>query len=171
MSIILSFGLKNACAVEKIVGAFGMEFGKKFNPSTATYTYKSKSNTSISYRFKPKSGFRSFSTYTLSVTPKTGLIYRIIVWGDMQNLATCKSEQNVIMSILERKYGKAIEHDIGGDSIGNKRIDQDNMFVWTACSRGRGGRISIGYGDRRLRAQAEKERIELETEKVDASGL
>ena len=164
VSILLLLGSSQAFAVEKITGAFGLKLGDELDSSSSVIGEKPFTNTTNEYPFKPKKPFRSFSRYGVSITPKTHLIYEISALGVMENKSACTSEQDVIMSLLEKKYGK--------QTISNTIVQKDSKrTIATTCNVHTFTIIGLNYMDHDLFAQAKKERLEIETKKVDSSGL
>src|SRR5690606_4685145 len=92
-------------AKEKIVGGFGVGFGDVFMPEKAIGKAELTDGTPM-HQFSPQTKFRSFSKYYVLTTPKTNKVYAIWGIGDIENTATCKKEQQLIMSLLTEKYGK-----------------------------------------------------------------
>lgn len=164
ISIFFLIGSNQAFAIEKIAGAFGLKFGDEIDSSSSVISEKYYNKVNDSYDFTPKKPFRSFSTYLVSITPKTRLIYRIHAAGVMENNSACTDEQKVIMSLLEKKYGKT--------EVDNIIAQEDPMMtVAVNCSGDSKVSIYINYMDFDLSFQSEKERLEIEGEKVDSSGL
>ena len=96
--------------------------------------------------------------------------------GGMDNDSTCKKEQALIMAILKQKYGEVDELSSAlaifqPHVINQQIIEQGDRRVATVCSRLPDVDLSIHYYDARLNELAENERIELESSKVDSSGL
>lgn len=166
----LSASASTTNAEEKITGAFGVELGQTFNPQEAIGKGSLTDGTPM-YQFSPKNKFRSFSTYYVSITPKTHKIYSIWAIGNMENDPSCKKEQALVMAILQKKYGKMEEDQLFSSLYDIKQIDQGDRYVLTKCSGLGDVSIDIRYKDKQLEEQAEKERILLESEKVDSSGL
>jgi len=157
-------------AEEKITGAFGIKLGQTFNPQDAIGKSSLTDGTPM-YQFSPKKKFRSFSTYYVLITPKTHKVYAIWGIGAMENDPSCKKEQALVMAILQKKYGKVEKDQLFSSLYDIKQIDQGNRYVLTKCSGFGDVTLDIRYKDRKLEEQAEKERIILESEKVDSSGL
>ena len=157
-------------AEEKITGAFGIELGQIFNPQDAIGKGSLTDGTPM-YQFSPKKKFRSFATYYVLITPKTHKVYSIWGIGNMENDPSCKKEQALLMAILQKKYGKVEKDQLFSSLYDIKQIDQGNRYVLTKCSGFGDVNLDIRYKDKKLEEQAEKERIILESEKVDSSGL
>ena len=157
-------------AEEKITGAFGMELGQAFNPQEAIGKGSLTDGTPM-YQFSPKKKFRSFSTYYALITPKTHKVYSIWAAGSTENDPSCKKEQALVMAILQKKYGKVKKGQLFSSLYDIKEIDQGNRYVSTKCSGFGNVSLDIRYKDKKLEEQAEKERIILESAKVDSSGL
>jgi hypothetical protein len=157
-------------AEEKITGAFGLELGQTFTPQDAIGEGSLTDGTPM-YQFSPKKKFRSFSRYYALITPKTNKVYSIWGMGNMENNPSCKKEQALIMAILKKKYGKEEKGQLFSSLNDIKEIDQGNRYVLTKCSGFVDVSLDIRYEDKELEQQAENERIILESEKVDSSGL
>ena len=154
----------------KITGAFGIELGQTFNPKEAIDKGLLTDGTPR-YQFNPKKKFRSFSTYFVLITPKSHQVYSIRGIGNMENDSTCKKEQALIMDILQKKYGNVEKDQLFSSLYDIKLINQVNRHVLTSCSGFVDTHLYIYYKDKKLEKQAEKERIILESEKIDSSGL
>ena len=157
-------------AEEKITGAFGLKLGQTFTPQEAIGKGSLTDGTPV-YQFSPRKKFRSFSAYYALITPKTYKVYAISGIGDMENNPSCKKEQALVMAILQKKYGK-VEKDVLFSGLYDiKEIDQGNRYVLTKCSGFVDVSLNIRYKDKKLEKLAESERINLESGKVDSSGL
>ena len=84
--------------------------------------------------------------------------------GDMDDDSICKKEQALIMAIIKKKYGNIVKNKLFNLQV----IMQGNRGVITGCV---DVNLSINYSDSKLAELAENERIELESSKVDSSGL
>ena len=157
-------------AEEKIAGAFGIELGQTFNPQEAIGKGSLTDGTPM-YQFSPKKKMRSFSTYYALITPETHKVYSIWGIGNMENDPSCKKEQALVMAILQKKYGKVKKDTLFSGLYDIKQIHQGNRDVLTKCSGFVDVSLAIRYTDKKLEEQAEKERIVLESEQVDSSGL
>lgn len=157
-------------AIDKIAGGFGKKLGQKFAPSQAIGRGALTDGTPM-YMFSPSKNFRSFSNYYVLITPTTHKVYSIWGIGEVENTSQCKKEQSVLMAILQKKYGKPEEDGFMAAMSDMKNIDQGNRYVLTKCSGFGDVTIEIRYKDKKLAALAEKERIIIESEKVDSSGL
>ena len=164
-------------AEEEITGAFGIKLGQilswqMIRDSELAFTH----GIDNMYSFYPEKKFRSFSFYSIAITPKTRRIYNIFASGDMDDDSTCEKEQALIMAILKQKYGEVDKlssalASLDPHYINPQIIEQGDRKVGTVCSRLPDVDLSISYSDSRLSELAENERIELESSKVDSSGL
>ena len=85
----------------------------------------------------------------------------------MDDASTCEKEQALIMAIIKKKYGEIVK-----DALSSlQAIMQGNRDVATKCSGLFDVKLTILYRDSKLAELAENERIELESSKVDSSGL
>ena len=155
---------------ETIKGAFGIELGSSFDPTSAIGTGSLTDGTPM-YKFTPSKSFRSFSDYYVLITPQTNKVYAIWGIGDSENDPSCKKEQALVMAILQKKYGKPESDALTSSLYDIKQIDQGNRFVLTKCSGFTDVSLDIRYKDKELEKLAEQERIIIESEKVDSSGL
>ena len=89
----------------------------------------------------------------------------------MENDPSCKKEQALVMAILQKKYGKVEKDQLFSSLYDIKQINQGNRYVLTKCSGFSDVSLDIRYKDKKLETLAENERILLESEKVDSSGL
>ena len=170
VSMLLLLGSSQVLAADKITGAFGKELGSVFDPSSAIGKGELTDGTPM-YQFSPNKSFRSFSKYYVMITPKSHKIYSIWGIGAMENDPTCKKEQEVIMAILKKKYGQPKKKDLSMTLFDAEMIDRGNRNIVSKCSGFMDTTIDIRYTDRALKEQANKERIELEGDKLDSSGL
>lgn len=168
--VLLSFSFSPALAEEKIKGAFGMLLGESFDLEESIGKGSLTDGTPM-YQFKPKIAFRSFSEYFVLVTPKSHKVYAIWGIGDIKNSATCKKEQKLLMAILKDKYGENKENDLFSSLYDREIISQDDRYVMTKCDGYTDVTIEIRYEDKKYAQLAENERIELESKKLDSSGL
>ena len=168
-SVLLAPVSTSLSAEEKITGAFGVKLGQVLSSqmiknSELAFTYVGNNI----YRFYPDKKFRSFSIYLIGITPKTRKIRGISAMGDMDDDSTCEREQALIMAIIKKKYGEIVKNPF---SNSRQVIIQGNRAVTTECSGLFDVRLIINYLDTKLEELAENERIELESSKVDSSGL
>ncbi len=157
-------------AEEKIVGAFGLDLGSEYDVKKAIGKSSLTDGTPM-YQFSPKIKFRSFENYYVLITPKTHKIYSIWGIGKVDNVEKGKKEQALIMTILEKKYGKPEKEGFMSSMMDSSMITHGDRYVMVKLSGFTDVTIDIRYYDRKLTEMAEKERIEIEAEKVDSSGL
>jgi DNA-directed RNA polymerase subunit RPC12/RpoP len=156
--------------VNKIVGSFGKQLGQVFDPSSAIGQGELTDKTPM-YQFTPDKPFRSFSKYYVLITPKTHRIYSIWGRGKVESKGAGVNEQAVIMKLLEEKYGKSETKGMFDSLNDAKRIDFGNREIVVKLDGFMDYHIEIRYYDHDLEKLAEKERLEIETKKVDGSGL
>jgi hypothetical protein len=155
---------------EHIEGAFGINLGEEFD-TTKAIGKGSLTDGTIMYMFNSSKPFRSFSKYYVLITPKTNKVYGIWAIGDIESDPMCEKEQDLLMSILTKKYGKPENTNSMFSFMDTETIQNGNRTIITKCSGYSDVSIDIRYYDNNLKSIAEKERIELESEKLDASGL
>lgn len=168
--LFITCTISSAYAGDKITGAFGVNLGDTFNPDSAIGKASLTDGTPM-YQFKPANTFRSFSKYYALITPKSNKVYAIWGIGQMENDPTCKKEQQLIMAILQDKYGKQEKKDLFSSLYDAEMISQGDRYIMTKCSGFTDVTIDIRYKDNKLEKLAENERIELESKKLDSSGL
>ena len=83
-SVLLAPVSTSLSAKENITGAFGVKLGQTLSSqmiktSELKFTYEGDDR----YSFSPDKKFRSFSTYTIKITPKTRKIYFISAKKEM----------------------------------------------------------------------------------------
>lgn len=168
--IIYSFLCAASYAEDPINGAFGVKLGQSFNIQKSIGKGSLTDGTPM-YKISPEKKFRTFSDYYVLITPKTNKIYSIWGIGNAGNDPSCKKEQALVMAILQKKYGKKNSEDAFSSIYDIKQINQGNRSVLTKCSGYVDVTIDIRYTDSKLEKQAENERIEIESDKLDSSGL
>ncbi len=168
--VVVNFSMKDAHSQEKIAGAFSINLGDDFEPSKAIGKGVLTDGTPM-YQFAPQKKFRSFSRYFVLITPKTHKVYSIWGIGNIENSPTCEKEQKLLMAILQKKYGKQQKKDLFSSLYDAEMINQGERYISTKCTGFSNVTIDIRYKDQKLEKLAENERIELESEKLDSSGL
>ena len=167
--VLLIFS-NNIYSNNPISGAFGIQLGEYFNPESAIGT-GSLTDGTIMYQFQSEKPFRSFSRYYVLITPKTNKVYSIWGIGDMDSDGKCGKEQDLLMAILTKKYRESDNQGAMDSFMDIEKIDIGNKRIVTKCSGYSDVTIDIRYYDDELQIIAEEERIELESEKLDSSGL
>ena len=176
-SVLLAPVSTSLSAEEKITGAFGVKLGQILSSQmikTSELAFTDEGDDT--YSFSPDKKFRSFSTYMIKITPKTRKIYSISAEGKIYSDPTCEEEQALIMAIIKKKYEEVNElssllsgllswAELQIITQGNRRS------VGTICRELSSDTLTIMYSDSKLAELAENERIELESSKVDSSGL
>ena len=160
-------------AYDKIDGAFGISLGTTFE-SSQSIGQSSLTDGTPMYQFSPTKQFRSFSRYYVLITPTTNKIYSIWGLGSIENTQKCEKERDLVMSLLEKKYGGSDKESFSAsmtEIFGGKSVKQGERNILVKCSGFIDATIEIRYYDDNLRKIAEKERLEEEAEKVDSSGL
>lgn len=156
--------------VDGINEAFGKKLGSVFNPASAIGEGALTNGTRM-YQFTPTKSFRSFTKYYVLITPKTHQIYSIWAIGEVTNTETGKKEQDLIMELLTKKYGASEKQGIFDTMRDSKIITHGTRSVSTKISGIIDATLDIRYTDHDLDKIAEKERLSIEGNKVDASGL
>lgn len=170
ITVALSLVANIAPAQDKIEGAFGKKLGDVFDPSKAIGKDALTDGTPM-YQFTPDKPFRSFKKYYVLITPTTHKIYGIWGIGSVENTATGKKEQALIMQLLQQKYGTKQKEGVMDGLYDIQQVTQGNRRVLTKITGIIDATIDIRYYDSDLEKAAETERLELESKKVDGSGL
>ena len=174
MKILVSLALlifsALASAQSEITGAFGLSFGDVYNANQATGERRLTDGTPI-LSFKPDRVFADFTAYFVLITPTSSKIYGIWAMKASPNTSTCKKDQAVIQSLLEKKYGEPDKQELMAALSDAITISQGPRAVMTKCSGLDDVTLEIRYNDRDVASLAERERIDIEASKLDASGL
>ena len=169
--ILVLLSISSIClSQDPISAAFGIKLGSNFDVTSSIGSNSLTDGTTM-YKFKTENPFRSFSRYYVLITPKTEKVYSIWGIGDIDSDAMCEKEQDLLMAILVKKYGEMSEQSLMSSLYDSKTISQGDKSVSTKCTGFSDITIDIRYYDHELKTLAEKERIELESDKLDASGL
>jgi hypothetical protein len=165
---ILCLGLLAEQGGASIDGAFGMKFGEVFDKTKSTGKRSLTSGEAV-WQFAPSKPFKWFQSYFVLLTPKTGKIYAI--WGKGQELesAVVDDQAKVLLAILGKKYG--VEGKRMLFSSGTKTIEKGGKTIILKQDGFLKKSLEIRYIHDSLSKQAEKERVELESSKLDDSGL
>jgi hypothetical protein len=156
---------------QKIMGAFGVQLGDYFEPAESSIGTSKLTDGTPMYQFNPKNQFRSFGEYYVLITSKTHKVYCIWATGKSVNSETCEKEQDLIMDLLKKKYGNGEKQGFWDALEARKTIRHGNRYIMSKCSGFMDVSIEIRYYDTELVALAEKEHLEIESNKVDDSGL
>jgi len=169
--ILFVLSIPNIILCQKsISGAFGIELGAKFD-TTSIIGKGSLTDGTPMYMFEPEKPFRSFSKYYVLITPKTNKVYGIWGIGEIDSDPMCTKEQDLLMAILNKKYGETDDQGLMSTIVDAKTITIGERYITSKCSGYSDVTIDIRYYDENLKSISEKERIEIESEKLDSSGL
>jgi hypothetical protein len=137
---------------QQITGAFGLVLGTTVDLSQYQKTGETTDKTPC-YGFTPQNPLEGLTTYWFQASPKSGIIFRIWAQGD------CK------------KYGQGEKEGQFDDFYDAKRMTRGNRSMVLKCTGTDDVTLNLYYTDDDLKKQADKERLELESKKPDASGL
>jgi hypothetical protein len=172
-SVLQSTAQTNTTAAptqQQITGAFGLVLGSTVDLSQYQKAGESTDKTPR-YGFTPANPIEGLTTYWFQATPKSGVIYRIWAQGDCKNTDDCKTQQAAILGLLKKKYGQEEKEGQFDDFSDAKRMTRGNHSVLLKCIGTEDITLNLYYTDDDLKKQADKERLELENKKPDASGL
>ncbi|MBV1884462.1 MAG: hypothetical protein KUG82_22670 [Pseudomonadales bacterium] len=156
---------------EQITGAFGVALSQTFNADTVIGR-KTLHDGRQAFRIEPTKAMAFFSRYSVLVTSKSDQgdrVYAIIAEGDMEDDEECRASQQILMTLLEKKYGQEQENKISSQRYAAKRITQGEKYIETSCA-GHNVTLTIRYNDISLENHANSG-SEFNVEKLDASGL
>jgi len=151
-------------AKEEIDGAFGIKLGQEVK---GKYFKKF-------IKIKDIQGFDGFDEYWYSITPKSNLVYRIFAEKRDFKEGKCGESFDLISIYLQEKYGK-IEKEITYPTIANYEEFQwfskdKNRRIQLRCS-DKLKQFTLYYDDFNLTDKAEKEKQEIELNKIKKLGL
>ena len=177
-SVLLAPVSTSLSAKENITGAFGVKLGQTLSSqmiktSELKFTYEGDDR----YSFSPDKKFRSFSTYTIKITPKTRKIYSISAkrGKNEHDDSTCEKEQALIMAIIKKKYWEIEQQFSPIYFYGEQVINQGNRSVAIQCfgindpfaeKVNYDWPLGIVYLDSKLAELAENARIAAENERI-----
>ena len=161
-----------------ITGLFGIEFGSK--PELSKYA--AVPGSPLTYAFTPAKRFRSYSTYTFTVTPQTKAVHTIRArrkldpaMADDPELR--KADMDAVRGAFEKKFEK-LAMDAMADSYEDGGLYNYDFIFPGADGKTRAREIavrelSITAVDLALRAQADREEraLRLEAYSADAEAL
>lgn len=154
----------------KIDGAFGISLGDSFVETNAIGKNETTSGEPM-YQFEPKNPHEAFTRYYVLTTPKTKKVYCIWAIAPAIELEKAKFNQDVVFKALTNKYGPGEKQGLFETMSDLKQIDQGNRYITVNVSGFGSGQLNLRYYDKALRDIAESERIAIESEKKDNSGL
>jgi hypothetical protein len=129
--LLLAFA-DTGVARESIESAFGQRLGANFDPASATSIDEMLFSREKAYSFDPAEAYADLETYYVLLTPITHRIYGIWAQAKMTSSDVCHREQDVLMTILRKKYGPS------------NNPDKELKNCWFFCFR----TISIKQGPR-----------------------
>ncbi|MBL4865263.1 MAG: hypothetical protein JKY67_02675 [Pseudomonadales bacterium] len=165
--IALSFPAA-ASTREQINGAFGISLGQLFDKSSAI-GQRTMHDGTRALRFQPDKTFEFFSRYYVLVTKEPHAVYAIWAEGDMEDDEKCREAQQVLMALLENKYGVLQKNRISSQRYAAKRVTLNERYIETSCS-GYNVTLNIRYSDAELE-NSSKNNPKSSVQKLDASGL
>ncbi len=149
---------------QPIMGAAEIEFGQVMQLSEGMRTNAAGLPV---YPFTPTKPIRRFTEYYVTLTPKTKQVAAIELRAPFPTKAEVESEREFTWSVLEEKYGPR-QREMGktfikqGDRRITVRVDMEGEQIYM---------LVLHYSDQELLQLAEAERIAIEKEKADTSGL
>jgi len=155
---------------QQITGAFGLVLGTAVDLSQYQKMGEIPDK-EPRYGFTPKNPIQGLTTYWFQATPKSGIIFRIWAQGDCKNDDACKKQQAAILDLLKKKYGQDEKEGQFDNFYDAKRMTRGNRSMVLKCTGTDDITLNLYYTDDDLKKEADKERLELEAKKPDASGL
>ena len=164
-------GMDVKLAHDQIEGAFGLKLGDVFETSNGQLN--NQISLYLTYTFTPTNVVRKFERFSVAVTHNAHRICNISAIATFRSLSDAQVEIDVLMNILQDKYGREWRPSSGpaADAIkasGMRAIRQGSRSI-TARTRStnEGAQLILMYRDERLERIAEKEAIQ----RLDKSGL
>lgn len=152
---------------ESITAAFGITLGGELDPTIVTSERKYASGKE-SYQVRPPKPFRSFTSYSISITPLTKRIHSIFAFRFFERRNPCQDELTSILVLLKDKYGEP-----DSSSLGKYLFRRPPGTVYVSCSITRNAQfaLSIGYFHDELVAKSKVEEREKRGDAAKESGL
>ncbi len=156
----------------KIIGAFGLKIGNKFDIKLATGSSKTTSGETL-YTFSPTKKIKYFKHYHVLITPKSHKIRQIWGIGSYKNKASCEKDLDVLEVMLEKKYGKFNKPSFSMDAVKyiSDSSNKDRDIIIKCSGFMNPINFYIMYKDSSLDTLSKKEEAEMEAEKMDSSAL
>jgi len=157
----------------KIVGAFGLRLGQRFDLKYATGTSKSPDTVSVNgatihiertnYNFRPKVPLPGFDFYQVETTPRSNLVCSISTTKiEFHPFGAAFNEHDNVLKVLEQKYGKATLTSYPEVEYHTIRQDKREVLVTFGLSTNSGPSLTITYQDTALYQRAKQEQMEIE---------
>jgi hypothetical protein len=157
--------LSNKKEYHPIEGAFGLKLGDKFKPKRNRRNSTTTSGETI-YYFKPSKKFRKFREYYVLITPETKKIYQIWAIAKISEEQKFLREQEIILNILEKKYGPATNGSNNFRKRNTKIISNGYKYIVLKYEISAFGNSAyLMYVDQELEIQAKKEYMDIELAK------
>ncbi|MCP5381358.1 MAG: hypothetical protein H6912_03235 [Kordiimonadaceae bacterium] len=160
--------LKRQGSKEFITTAFGIELGSQFNIDNSRGTVIDEPD---GYVFEPTVPYEDFTTYYVIRAPKSGIVSEIHAYSDKMSEDACKNRLRTLQSIYYEKYLYAGEHLDDDYNKYRQYIDADNGYLRLGCTGFVEYRLYVDYGDLDLIKITKDERLAIEKESKDKSGL
>lgn len=120
------------------------------------------------YFFTPNPPYKALTKYGVLLTPTSSEVYCIHASGNFPTAAEAKSQMDILVELLSKKYGPS-KNPVSASLLGATKTfgtNENEIQVKT-----KGADLSVTYINSEISKAAEKELIAIESGRVDASGL
>ena len=154
---------------EEIIGGFGLKLGEKFDEKLVESSQQTENGETL-YEVTPPKKVKYFQKYFVMTTPLSGKIREIWGVGYFTTLEECVNNMDVLVLIMEKKYGKFEKPEYATEQV--KYIRLGNREILIKCSKSfAGGDLYLQYTDSDLNKLNKVEKAEMESKNIDASAL
>ena len=162
-----------APAAEKIEGAFGLKLGQVFNPTTPLVKLLGRDEV---YQFTPDQPNAMFSTYLVSINPKTHVVYEIVAGKEAPDGFDYDGWTRKMIAFLHARYGSLPSQERfvkqGERSVLVSSFTSPQGRQWCVVAYEDSELLSDADDERRMIAQRQQKEQQKELLKsVDPTGL
>jgi len=162
------FMLERQGSKEYITSAFGISLGSYFDIKNSTGNII---DTSDGYMFDPMDPYEDFSTYYVIRAAKTGIVAKIHAYSDEMSEDACNNKYRTIRSIYNEKYTFMSSRRDDNYNRFSEYMDANAGYLKVGCSGFVNYRLAVEYGNYDLNRIAKDERMAIDKESKDKSGL
>lgn len=171
MKKIMSLLLLSALVLSagEIVGGFGLKLGDTFDDKMMESTQETGTGETL-YEVIPPKKVKYFQKYFVMTTPLSEKIRQIWGVGYFTTMEECQNNMDVLVLIMEKKYGKFEKPEYATEQVKFKKIGDRQILI--KCTKSfAGGDLYLQYTDDELNRLSKVERAEIESKSIDASAL
>ncbi|WP_201353432.1 hypothetical protein [Hydrogenimonas urashimensis] len=154
---------------QEISGGFGLKLGDTFDKNKAETSQETGTGDML-YEVVPPKKVKYFQKYYVMITPLSQKIREIWGIGYFTTMEECQNNMDVLVLIMEKKYGKFEKPEYATEQIRLKRMGDRDIII--KCTKSfAGGDLYLKYRDNTLNKTSKVERAEIESKSIDASAL